>query len=216
MSKEIRKLPHIKDIDLELIYTFIGEGDRNKAPSEIIDYLDLMDKIRGMHLRIDRFGSKDAIVNHLIKVEGLSRYLANKAYNQTIEYFYADTDISKEAWRNIIAGKMEKNIAIAQLLIKDVSDAAKVNKMLAEMAQTLGLHLPDPEKMPDGVYDKPTKIYTLSMEDLGKKPQSKKELAEFIRSLPEIPEKVKEMAMQEAMLKQINFLPEENEDPRKS
>ena len=81
---------------------------RSKAPQEIVDYLDLMDKIRGMHLRIDRYGGKDAIVNHLMKVEGLSRYLANKAYNQAMEYFYADNDISKEAWRNIIATNGEK------------------------------------------------------------------------------------------------------------
>lgn len=215
-KKALKKIPEIADVNLDMIYTFIGEGDPDNAPPEIVDYLDLMDKIRGMHLRIDKYGSKDAIVNHLVKVEGLSRYLANKAYNQTLEYFYADNDISKEAWRNIIAQKMEKNIAIAQLLIKDVSDAAKVNKMLAEMAQALGLHLPDPEKVPEGTYDKPVKIYTLNMEDLGKKPQGKKELAEFIRSLPEVPEKVKEMALQEALLKPLEIFPEENADPRKS
>lgn len=214
-KKSVQKISEIQDIELDDIYAFI-DSKSNKIPQEIADYLDLMDKIRGMHLRIDRYGSKDAIVNHLIKVEGLSRYLANKAYNQAMEYFYADKELSKEAWRNIIAGKMEKNIAIAQQLIKDPTDAAKVNKMYIELATLLGLDQPDEEELPPGVYDKPTKIYTLNMEDLGKKPQSKKELTDFIRSLPEIPEKVKEMAMQEAMLKEITIFPEANEDPRKS
>ena len=214
--KKIQKYTDIKDVELEHIYHFIDEGDPDNAPAEIVEYLDLMDKIRGMHLRIDRYGGKDAIVNHLIKVEGLSRYLANKAYNQALEYFYADNEISKDAWRNIIASKMEKNISLAQMLVENTTDAAKVNKMLLELSQLLGLDKEDPEELPEEAYARPTKIYTLRMEDLGKKPQSKKELAEFIRSLPEVPEKVKEMAMQEALLKPIEIFPEENADPRKS
>ncbi len=216
--KMMNKLPvkNIQDIDLDTIYDFVDNGDRSKAPQEIIDYLDLMDKIRGMSLRIDRYGSKDAIVNHLIKIEGLSRFLANKAYNQSMEYFYADSDISKEAWRNILAQRMDKNYAIAQLLVKDVSDAKKVNDMIKDMGIALGLHLPDPEPVPEGAYQRPTKIYTLSMEDLGKVPQSKKELREFIMQMPEVSEKVKLMALQEALLEPMNLFPEENEDPRKS
>lgn len=214
-KQEIKKLTEIQDIELEDIYAFIDSKTKVISP-EVEAYLHLMDKIRGMHLRIDRYGSKDAIVNHMIKAEGLSRYLANKAYNQAMEYFYADNEISKEAWRNIIAQRMEKNIALAQNLVKDVNDASKVNKMWKELAEVLDLQTKDEEPLPDAVYAKPTKIYTISMEDLGKKPQSKKELADFIRSLPEIPEKVKEMAMQEALLKPIEIFPEENEDPRKS
>lgn len=216
MKKALQKYKDIQDIDLDAIYDFIDNGDRSKAPQEIIDYLDLMDKIRAMHLRIDRYGSKDAIVNHLMKVEGLSRYLANKAYNQAMEYFYADNDISKEAWRNILAQRMEKNISLAQQLVKDVADSSKVNKMYIEMAQALGLHLPDPEPVPEGAYDRPTKIYTLSMEDLGRVPQPKKELRDFIMNLPEVSEKVKQMALQEALLEPMQIFPDENEDPRKS
>lgn len=212
----IQKYINIEDIELDTIYDFIDNGDRSNAPKEVILYLDLMDKVRGMELRIDRYGSKDAVVNHLIKVEGLSRYLATKIYNQTMEYFYADSDISKEAWRNRLVSKMEKNISIAQQLIKDVADASKVNKMYIEMAQALGLHLPDPEPVPEGAYTRPTKIYTLSMEDLGKVPQSKKELREFIMQMPDVSEKVKLMALQEALLEPMNLFPEENEDPRKS
>ncbi|WZL88310.1 hypothetical protein VS868_11955 [Salinimicrobium sp. 3283s] len=217
MKKALQKYKNIQDIDLDAIYDFIDNGDRSRAPQEVVDYLDLMDKIRAMHLRIDRYGSKDAIVNHLMKVEGLSRYLANKAYNQSMEYFYADNDISKEAWRNILAQRMEKNIALAQQLVKDVADSSKVNKMYIEMAQALGLHLPDPEPVPEGAYDKPYKIYTLSMEDLGKVPLPKRELRDFIMKLPEVSEKVKLMACQEAGLEDHYVIfPEENEDPRKS
>jgi hypothetical protein len=111
---------------------------------------------------------------------------------------------------------MDKNYAIAQLLVKDVSDAKKVNDMIKDMGIALGLHLPDPEPVPEGAYQRPSKIYTLSMEDLGKVPQPKKELREFIMSLPDVSEKVKLMALQEALLEPIKLFPQENEDPRKS
>lgn len=212
---KIQKYIDIKDISLEQIYAFIDDGDPDDAPSEIIQYLELMDKVRGMHLRVDRYGGKDAIVNHLIKVEGISRYLANKVYNQAMEYFYADIEISRNAWLNIIAGKMEKVSSFGMVQMKDVSDAAKVNKMLVELKDVVMQLYENESDIPDGAYDKMIKIYTTSMSDLGKKPQPKKELAEFIKSLPnEISEKVKELAEQEAGLKQLEFLPDA--DPRKS
>ncbi len=212
---KIKKFQDLQDIELEHIYAFIDSGS-TKMPEAIEHYLEIMDKIRGMHLRIDRYGGKDSIVNHLIKVEGISRYLANKAYNQAMEYFYADSDISKEAWLNIILNKMEKNISLAQMLAKDVNDLAKVNAMMKDLRDTVILARPEKSDLPEGVYDKPNKMYTLTMEDLGRESQPKKELSEFIKTLPEISEKVKELILQEAMLKPINFLPEANEDPRKS
>lgn len=215
MRNKITKLNKIEDVSLEHIYAFIDDGDPDDAPQEIIDYLDLMDKIRGMHHRIDRYGGKDAIVNHLIKVEGLSRYLANKAFNQAMEYFFSDVELSKSTWLNIIAGKMEKIISFSTVQMKDVSDAAKVNKMLVELKDVVVANFEDETDIPDGAYDKMIKIYTTNMSDLGKKPQPKKELAEFINSLPnEISEKVKELAAQEAGLGNLEFLPDA--DPRKS
>ena len=84
------------------------------------------------------------------------------------------------------------------------------------MSQVLGLDKEDPEELPEGAYAKPTKIYTLRMEDLGKKPQTKKELAEFIKQLPEVSEKVKKWHCRKHLLEPIEIFPEENDDPRKS
>ena len=216
MKKAIQKYKELQDIELETIYDFIDNGDRSKAPPEIIEYLELMDKIRGMSLRIDRYGGKDAIVNHLIKVEGLSRYLANKIYNQAMEYFYADEDLSRDAWLNRIIDKMEKSVSLAQMLVKDVSDQQKVHNMLKDLRDTVIIARPEKSELPQGAYDRPTKIYTLSMEDLGRVPQPKKELRDFIMNLPEVSEKVKQMALQEALLEPMQIFPDENEDPRKS
>ena len=46
----------INDIALEHVYDFMEKGSLNNAPQEIVDYLQMLDKIRGMFLRIDTFG----------------------------------------------------------------------------------------------------------------------------------------------------------------
>lgn len=216
MKKAVQKYIDLQDIELETIYDFIENGDRSKAPKEIIQYLELMDKVRGMDQRIDRYGSKNAIVNHLIKVEGLSRYLANKVYNQAIEYFYCDEEISLQAWMNKIIHLMEKNISLGLMLAKDTADTNKVNSMLKDLRETVIIARPEKSDIPEGAYDRPNKIYTISMEDLGRVPQPKKELRDFIMQLPEVSEKVKQMALQEALLEPLQIFPDENEDPRKS
>lgn len=214
-TKKNKPLLKVEDIELEQVYDFIMNGDPNKAPSEVVAYLDLMDRVRAMGLRIDRYGSKEAIVNHLMKVDGLSRHLANKAYNQTQEYFYSDVQLSKSTWLNIIADKMEKNANIAQLLIKDVNDANKVQGMYKDLRDTIIANYQDEVEIPDGAYDRPNKIYTMKMEDLGRLSQPRKELKEAILGLPEVSEKVKEQAMREAGLLDYEIFPE-NESSGKS
>src|SRR5690606_26769527 len=121
-------------------------------------YMLEMDKVRGMTLRIDKYASKEAIINHLVKVDKYSRYYATKLYNQAMEYFYCDSTISKTAWRNIYADKMEKVINFAIAVMKDTSDAAKVNRMIFEMGRLRQLDQLDKEELPDSLFDRPFKI----------------------------------------------------------
>ena len=214
-TKKNKPLLKVEDIELEQVYDFIMNGDPNDAPADIVAYLQLIDRVRGMTLRIDQYGSKEAIVKHLMKVDEFSRHQANRIYNQTLEYFYSDVQLSKSAWLNIIAEKMEKNANIAQMLIKDASDAAKVQGMYKDLRDTIIANYPDEVEIPEGAYDRPNKIYTMKMEDLGRKSQPRKELKEAILGLPEVSEKVKEQAMREAGLLDYEIFPE-NESSGKS
>lgn len=115
-----------EDITLREIYAFMEGGNPDNAPKEIVEYLELMDKIRGMHLRIDRYGSHEAIIRHLITVENIPRLKARRIYEETLEYFYCDSYVSKKAWRNIYAGMVDKAINFIFLTMKDPNDALKV------------------------------------------------------------------------------------------
>ncbi|EHO13818.1 hypothetical protein [Myroides odoratimimus] len=207
----------LDQVDIKDIYDFMERGDVNNAPLHIVEYLELLDKVRGMALRIDKFGSKEAIVKHLIVVDKLSRYKANQVYDEAIEYFYSDSKISKQAWRNLYADKAEKALHFAMLQMRDASDASKVVKMAQEIAILRGINEPDKEVLNEDVFKAPIKIYTADAEKLGlKTAPNRTELAKLLDELPELTENVRSRIKSEAGLLPFKLFLDEQEDPRKS
>lgn len=207
---------NIDQVDIKDIYDFMERGNVNNAPIHIVEYLELLDKVRGMTLRIDKFGSKEAVVKHLILVNKLSRYKANQVYDEAIEYFYSDSTISKQAWRSLYADKAEKALNFAMLQMRDVNDASKVVKMAHDIAILRGINEPDKEELPDELFLKQFVVYLTDAETLGLPKANRNVLAEFIDSLPELTEKERIRIKQEAEILPLKVFVDEQENPRKS
>ncbi|MDO5858930.1 hypothetical protein Q2490_16765 [Myroides odoratimimus] len=207
---------NIDQVDIKDIYDFMERGNVNNAPLHIVEYLQLLDKVRGMTLRIDKFGSKEAVVKHLILVDKLTRYKANQVYDEAIEYFYSDSTISKQAWRSLYADKAEKALNFAMLQMRDVNDASKVVKMAHDIAILRGINEPDKEELPDELFLKQFVVYSTDAETLGLPKANRNVLAEFIDSLPELTEKERIRIKQEAEILPLKVFVDEQEDPRKS
>lgn len=206
---------NIEDVSLSHIYDFMETGNPQKAPAEIVSYLEMLDKIRSMKLRIDKFSSKDAIIKHLILVDKLSRYKATQLYDETIEYFYSEVNISKKAWRNLYAEQMEKVISFALQTMKDVNDASKVAKMITETAELRGVNEPDKEELPDEIFQPPFVIYTSDAEQAGLPKVDRNRLKQLIEKFPELSEKEKIQIQREAQVLPLKIFPDEHEDARK-
>lgn len=206
----------IDQINLRDIYDFMETGNPANAPEHIVAYLELLDKVRGMFLRIDQFGSRDAIIKHLITVDKMSRYKAAQVCDEAREYFYSDSKISKSAWKNIYADKIEMMINFAMQRVQDVNDAQKVVKMLVDASVLRGVNEPDIEEIPAEVFQAPFVVYTSSAETLGIPKPNRQRLAEMIDKFPELSEKEKEHLKREAGIKQLILFPNEQEDARKS
>jgi hypothetical protein len=73
-----------------------------------------------MYLRIDQFGSKEAIIKHLMVGQN-TRYPVTKQHKCVMKHrsILPRFKISKDAWRNIYAEKMEKMINFAMLKVND-------------------------------------------------------------------------------------------------
>ena len=210
-----RKFPDIQDISLEQIYDYMERGFESKTlPEEVMHYLDAMDKVRAMRLRFDKWGSKEAIVSYLMKVEGYSRYLATKLHNQAVEFFYVDPTASKQALLNELLEKMEKNLNVSILLVKNTADAAKVQKMMVEMKDMIKEIYPDSDALDEEFTRKPIKLYTQNPEDVGLPPVNRSELKKMIEGYPELHEVVLEKIRQEAGELPMKLFLDEKEDPR--
>jgi len=206
----------LEDISIDVIYDFIHNGDPGNVDPAIITYLEVMDKVRGMRMRFDRFPSKDHIIKHLMKVDGYSRYMANQFFNDAIEYFYSDTKISKDAYRNMLAEDLQKDIALARTIAKDVSDLAKISKMRADLAVLLQLDVEDKEEIPDEFYAKPWKLYATDAELLGMPTVDRVKIAKDIDNYPELSEKERELIKREAAILPVKIFLDESENARKS
>lgn len=214
MAKKIN-FPKIQDLSIEQIYDWMERGlDAQQLPEEIVDYLDAMDKVRAMRNRFDKWGSKDAILDYLVKIEGYSRYLATKLYNHTVEFFYVDPTASKQALLNDIFQKMEKNLHMAISFAKDTSDSAKIQKMLIDMANIVKEIYPDTDDDGSDYISRPIKLYTQKPEDVGLPPQNRKEISKMIDKFPELHEVVLQKIKEEAGVLPMKLFLDESEDPR--
>lgn len=207
---------NLESVTLDQVYEFMERGNIKNAPEGLVEYLKMLEKIHGMIRRVDIYGDKEGVIKHLILVDGLSKYKARKIYNETIEYFNVDSEISKEAWRNHYADKMDRVSNFAMVIMKDVSDAAKVHKMLCDAMIARGANLPDKEELPKDYYDKPVNLYSLDPRIFEFGEANRIGLEKFIDTLPELTEKEKIRIKQETLILPLKIFPDEQEDPRKA
>jgi hypothetical protein len=206
----------IDKIELADIYEFMETGNPDNAPSEIIAYLELLNKVYGMTLRIDQFGSKEAVIRHLIVAEKLSRYKAASLYNEALEYFYNDKAVSKKAWRSFYATIIDQEINFARRTQKDGSDAKRIVDMAKTAAEMRGAFDEEIEELPEELFRTPFIVYSCDAEMLGMPKVDRNKLSAQIDAYPDISEKEKVQIKREAQILPIKIFPNEQEDPRKS
>jgi len=204
----------LENISLQDILDYIEKGSPDNAPEEIIRYLDLLDKVRGMYIRVEKYGTKEIIIKHLMKVENLSRYLANQIYNDSMEYFYSSAEISNAAWRNIYAEKLDNLATIAMMAAKDTKDFRQAAAIYLDAYKARGLDQPDAMD-DDYVFQAPFKLYAMDASLLGMPTLNRVKVAEMIDNLPELTEKEKMMVKREAFVLPMKLFPDEQEDARK-
>lgn len=206
---------NIDEIDIQDIYEFIETGNAANVPPEVVRYLELLDKIHGMHNRILEYGNPESIIKHLVITEELSRYKASLIYQETLEYFYRDSKISKNAWRNIYATRMDNLATAATLMAKDASELDKVSRMHERAGKMRQLDVPEPPVFPKELFEKPIKVYSMDPEFLGETKINRISLAKQIDDMDDLSVIEKEILKQDAAITQITLLPDESENKRR-
>ena len=209
-NNKLIKYVHINDI-----YDFVDNGDPDNTPPEIALYFELMEKVRVLDLRVADFGTKNSVLNHLVKVEKLTRHIAEKVYYDALEYYYASAQLSKQAQRNVYAAKMERMITIAEFAVKDEKGAKDVIAMYEKVAKMRNLDKEEQEIIPEEWLKKQFVVYTTDALTAGLEPINRNLLAQQIDSYPELTEKEKAMLKREALIEDVIIFPDEQKNARK-
>jgi len=202
---------NIEDLTLEDIQDFVANGARDEAPPEVVELLSILEKIHGMYLR---WNSRDFILKHLQKVDGMSYYLAGKYHDMTMEYFFCDRAVSKSAHRNRLAEKMEKAITLGLKMAKSAKDVVMIVSKLKDIADVLELNKSDALEFPEELLQKPYKMYTVDASILGLPEPDAYKLARFIDEYPELTEKERISLREEAGLLPFKLIKEDAQNPR--
>lgn len=206
----------INNIGLNDLKEFLETGNPDNAPEAIVQYIELLSRVHGLTLRIDKFGSKESVLKHLIAFEGLSRYKASIIYNETVEYFYSDKEVSKKAWRNFYANIIDQEINFSRRIKKDTADSKRIADMVKTAAEMRGAFDEEIEEIPAELMRTPFIVYTCDAEMLGLPKVDRNRLSAQIDAYPELSEKEKVQIKREAQIIPINIFPNEQEDARKS
>jgi hypothetical protein len=191
-----KQLLALEKITIDDINIFIDSGDRDNAPIEVVEYLDLMEKTRNMFQKVHRFGSRDNIINHLVKQDGLSPFLAAQVYDDM---------------RHIIAEKQEKLINAGIAMAKNTKDLTTLVKALTDMAKTLRLDQPDPIELDEDAVN-PWVIYDIDADRMGMPHVSRSKLKKQIQALPEITEKQRRHLMEQALVLPLKLFVEDKDN----
>lgn len=171
-------------------------------------YFYMMDMVRGLCARMkfekeNEFISKAGIIK-LLKSEryGLSDWMARQVYTDTINFFYQRSEIAVEAFNNLYAEKCE---AWADEMFErgDIKEARNLLKLAGEYR---GCFKPKEASIPDELLNqKRVDIYTANREDLGIPAIDRKQLDEFIDSIPEISTTVRDKLKEDAGIKKFDL-----------
>lgn len=156
----------IQGVELDLLREWVENGRKDSLPEEMVEYLSQLELVRGMHLQ---HKTRANIIRILTSAPyNLSKWVAEMRYNDAINFFYIQEDIKVEAWANVYAEKLER-MARAILETMDMQDmrAYETYRKYLESAMEMRAKYAKEDELPDEIYKKPFKVYTLDITELG-------------------------------------------------
>ena len=197
----------LEGVHYSMLQEYLETGNTGLVEnSEMILYLEQLDKVRGWHYSL----MTESKVLKALKLDypSMSLKVAKTRYADAINYFYGDTTIKKTAYRNMIADEMYKAYTAAILSAKETKDYKTAVDILYRSIEVRGSMEAEPDVLPDHLLERKTPIYVLNPELVGLPKANRNILAEQIDSMP-ITELKKSELKQHAGIETINLFVED-------
>jgi hypothetical protein len=181
---------------------YIENGSKSKLTDEEIEYLDILCKMNGMRRR---YGLNQTIAFFTKEPYNISLYRAKQMFEESINLFYSDELIDKNAARNLKAEQFEQAAQLALEAAQSVKDLEVYRALLWDSYKARQLDQPDPIQVPKELYERPIKIYSLNPAQVKLPPIDRNALAAEIDALDES-ESNKKRWKQEGLIEEPDFI----------
>ena len=187
-----------KIMDLRELRQAVEEGKDGSIPDHLRPYYEILDFIRSLHTS---FNSRAYIISMVrTKWPDITYSGARKLYYDSLNFFNADVEVSRNVWANTYADQLD---TIANLAFErgelDIAGRYKL-----EAARLRGVGKEEGREIPPELLERRPIIYTFKISDIGMRPVNRKELGRMIDDMELSPQE-KYRLKQDAELEPLNI-----------
>lgn len=186
----------------ERIQDYIAEGSRGNLSQKEQVYIDLLTMIYSLD---GQWGKRRTIKFLTSKPFSFSYEQASNMYAESIEMFFANRKVSKEAMRAKMADQYDTLYALAMRNARTTKDFEIAAGILSSKAKVLRLDQDDPQQLPAENYSKQFRVLSLSPEVIGLPRANRDELARQIDGIV-APEAVKKRLRVDAGIDDLDIV----------
>lgn len=186
----------------ERIQDYIAEGSRGNLSQKEQVYIDLLTMIYSLD---GQWGKRRTIKFLTSKPFSFSYEQASNMYAESIEMFFANRKVSKEAMRAKMADQYDTLYTLAMQNARTTKDFEIAAGILSSKAKVLRLEQDDPQQLPAENYSKQFRVLSLSPEVIGLPRANRDELARQIDGIV-APEAVKKRLRVDAGIDDLDIV----------
>lgn len=186
----------------ERIQDYIAGGSRGNLSQKEQVYIDLLTMIYSLD---GQWGKRRTIKFLTSKPFSFSYEQASNMYAESIEMFFANRKVSKEAMRAKMADQYDTLYALAMQNVRTTKDFEIAAGILSSKAKVLRLDQDDPQQLPAENYSKQFRVLSLSPEVIGLPRANRDELARQIDGIV-APEAVKKRLRVDAGIDDLDIV----------
>ena len=179
---------------------YIQSGCEIDLNQDELDYYNALYAMLGIYRKYGRQNAINMMINPPFST---SRRIANRMMDETINLFYLNDKIEKEAYRNMIFNNLDNAAKVVSRTAKSVESMEIYGKLMMQAYKVKGLDQPDEKK--EVVQDeKEIKIYSLNPQSVGIPSINRDEIASIIDNL-KVSEKDRSRIKQDANIEDVDF-----------
>ena len=184
-----------------LLEAYIESGSIGNLEEDEIEYLQILTLMNSMRRK---YGKEKTLRFFQKPPYSISAYRSKQMFDESINLFYSNEKVEKKALRALKADQLEKAAELVMATAKCAADIEVYGKLIKDSYFVRGLDKEDPPVIPEALYKKPIKIYSLDPTVLSLQKADRNKLAQRIDSL-DVTERYKNRLKQEAQIEDINF-----------